>query len=43
LPLDATAEASDANPYLPLKQDFAELLARQLPDDAFHLQIKKRS
>jgi hypothetical protein len=35
--------ANDAGPYLPLQQDFAELLARQLPDDAFHLQIKERS
>src|SRR6266581_2151024 len=35
--------ANDANPYLLLQQDFAELLARQLPNDAFHLQIKERS
>jgi hypothetical protein len=35
--------ANDANPYLPLQQDFAELLARQLPDNAFHLQIEERS
>jgi hypothetical protein len=41
--LDAGTEASDAIPYLPLPQDFAELLSRQLPDAAFHLQIKKRS
>ena len=34
---------NDANAYLPLQQDFAELLARQLPDDTFHLQIKERS
>jgi len=43
LPLDVGTEASHAIPYLPLQQDFAELLSRQLPDDAFHLQIKKRS
>jgi len=30
-------------PYLLLQQDFAELFARQLPDDAFHLQVKQRS
>src|SRR5580658_281431 len=30
-------------PYLPLKQHFAVLLSRRLPDDAFHLQIEKRS
>jgi hypothetical protein len=36
-------QADDRNPYLPLQQDFAELLAGQLPDDALHLQIKKRS
>ncbi len=35
--------ANDADLYLPLQQDFAELLSRQLPDDAFHLQIKERS
>jgi hypothetical protein len=35
--------ANDADLYLPLQQDFAELLAWQLPDDTFHLQIKKRS
>src|SRR5713226_2421418 len=33
----------DADPYLLLQQDFAELFARQLPDDAFHLQVKERS
>jgi hypothetical protein len=33
----------DAIAYLPLQQDFAELLPRHLPDDAFHLQIKERS
>ena len=42
-PLDAAPAAGDAGPYLPLQQYFAELLARQLPDHAFHLQIKKRS
>jgi hypothetical protein len=31
------------SPYLPLQQDFAELLPRQLPDDPLHLQIEKRS
>ena len=31
------------NPYLLLQQDFAELLARHLPDDALHLQSEKRS
>ena len=36
-------QANDADLYLPLQQDFAELLSRQLPDDAFHLQIKERS
>jgi hypothetical protein len=41
--LDVGTEASDAIAYLPLQQDFAELLRRQLPDDAFHLQIKERS
>jgi hypothetical protein len=30
-------QADDANPYLPLPQDFAELLAWQLPDDVLHL------
>ncbi len=35
--------ANDRDLYLPLQQDFAELLSRQLPDDAFHLQIKERS
>src|SRR5260370_24793675 len=35
--------AIDLDLYLPLQQDFAELLSRQLPDDAFHLQIKERS
>ena len=42
-PLDAGAVRLRCNPYLLLQQDFAELLARQLPDDAFHLQIKERS
>jgi len=42
-PLDAAPAAGDEGPYLPLQQDFAEPLARQLPDHAFHLQIKKRS
>jgi hypothetical protein len=41
--LDVGTAASDANLYLPLRQDLAELLSRQLPDDAFHLPIKKRS
>jgi len=40
---DAGLFACDANPYLLLQQDFAELFARQLPDDAFHLQVKERS
>ena len=31
------------NPYLLLQQDFAELLAGQLPDDALHLQSEERS
>jgi hypothetical protein len=31
------------NPYLLLPQDFAELFARQLPDDTLHLQIEERS
>jgi hypothetical protein len=35
--------AGDANPDLLLQQAFAELFTRQLPDDAFHLQIKERS
>jgi hypothetical protein len=41
--LDAGLFACDANPYLLLQQDFAELFARQLPDDAFNLQVKQRS
>jgi hypothetical protein len=40
---DAGQFACDANPYLLLQQDFAELFARQLPDDAFHVQVKERS
>ena len=35
--------ANDAISYLLLQQDFAELFPRQLPDDAFHLQIRKRN
>jgi len=41
--LDAGLLARDTNPYLLLQQDFAELFARQPPDDAFHLQAKERS
>jgi hypothetical protein len=41
--LDAGLLARDTNPYVLLQQDFAERFARQLPDDAFHLQIKERS
>jgi hypothetical protein len=40
---DAGLFVCDANPYLLLQQDLAELFARQLPDDAFHLQVKERS
>ncbi len=43
MPLDVGTEASHAIPNLPLQQDFAEWLSRQLPDDALQLQIKKRS
>jgi hypothetical protein len=39
--LDAGLLARDTNPYLLLQQDFAELFARQPPDDAF--QAKERS
>jgi hypothetical protein len=41
--LDAASMTGDANPYLLLQQAFAELFTRQLPDDAFHLQVKERS
>ena len=41
--LDAASMAGDANPYLLLQQAFAEPFTRQLPDDAFRLQVKERS
>jgi hypothetical protein len=40
---DAASIAGGANSYLVLQQDFAELFAGQLPDDAFHLHVKERS
>jgi len=39
--LDAASMAGDANPYLLLQQAFAGLFAGQLPDDVFHLQVKR--
>jgi len=41
--LDAGLQAGDTNPYVLLQQDFAALLARPLPDAAFHLQVRERS
>ena len=41
--LDAGLLARDTNPYVLLQQDFAELFARQPPDDAFHPRVRKRS
>jgi len=40
-PFDAASMAGDANPYLLLQQAFAGLFAGQLPDDVFHLQVKR--